>query len=73
MPESDRAVREPAEYEQELARIGAIADAVAAHNELVALLQFVRRDRELTDLPEYDPLIRKIEREERAYGDRVVR
>ncbi len=73
MPESDRAVREPAEYEQELARIGAIGDAVSAHNELVDLLQFARRDRQLTDLPDYDPLIKKIEREERDYGDRIVR
>ncbi len=72
MPESERAIREPAHYERELQRARAISSALAQHNHVVELLQNAKRDRELTDLPDYDPVIKALETLEVDSGDRLA-
>lgn len=66
----DPTIREPAEYETEVERIANIPDPIIRHNAAIELLQRARRDRALTDLPDYDPIIRKIEQLERSGGPR---
>jgi hypothetical protein len=64
----DPTIREPAEYETEAERIANIPDPIIRRNAAVELLQRAQRDRALTDLPDYDPVIRKLQQLERSGG-----
>lgn len=68
----DHTVKEPHEYELEYERVLHIDGALEQHNAAVELLQRVRTDRELTDLADYDPILRKLDRLEREAGRRMA-
>jgi hypothetical protein len=68
----DHTVKEPSEYAEELERVLHIEDPLAQHNAVVELLQRCRSDRELTDLPDYDPLLRKMDQLERHAAQRLA-
>lgn len=64
----DRTIREPSEYEEALERLRHSEGALERHNGAVELLASIERDRHLTDLPEYDPVIERIREFERESG-----
>lgn len=66
-------IKEPSEYAEELERLIHIEDPLEQHNKVVELLQRCRTDRELTDLADYDPLLRKMDHLERHAGQRLAR
>lgn len=72
MPQTDRQPREPKEYEEALARIVNLPDPVDQHNRATDLLLQLRRDRELTDLPEYDAVADRILETVHRAGDRIA-
>lgn len=73
MPENERVVREPQEYEEALERIAHIEAPVEQHNEATDLLLQLHRDRHLTDVPAYDDVADKILRVVHRAADRIAK
>jgi hypothetical protein len=72
MPENERTVQEPREYEEALERIRHIDSPVEQHNQATDLLLRLHRDSHLTDLPAYDEVADKILDLVHSAADRIT-
>ncbi|HET9097468.1 MAG TPA: hypothetical protein VFN37_12455 [Candidatus Baltobacteraceae bacterium] len=73
MEPSDSRLREPIEYDEQLERARPIEDALQQPNRAVELLSGAQRDRDTASDPQYDCVIRKLQRLERESGERLAR
>lgn len=73
MEPSDSPLRAPIEYEEQLKRARHIEDPLQQHNRAVELLSGAQRDRHTASDPQYDSVIRELQRLERESGERLAR
>lgn len=73
MEPSDSPLLEPIEYEERYERALHVEGALKQHNIAVELLRGAQRDRATASDPQYDGIIRKLQRLERESGERLAR
>lgn len=73
MEPSESPLLEPIEYEERLERARNIENPLEQHNAALALLQGARRDRHTAGDPQYDAVIRALERLEERSRERLTR